>query len=310
MGGKDYYKILGVSRNASAEEIKKAYRKLALKYHPDRNPNNKEAEERFKEINEAYAVLSDPEKRRQYDTFGADSFSQRFSTEDIFRGFDLGEILREFGFATGGRTQNIFTQFFTGGGGFGSGGYGSPFEDMGVHHRSAQKGRDISYELSLTLEEIAQGAQKTISYFLDGKRESVSVKIPKGIEPGKKLRLQGKGYPGERGGPSGDLYILIKELPHQTFKREGQDLVVKKEVPFSLLILGGEIEVPTLTGQVRLKVPPGTPSGVKLRVKGHGLPKLGRDEVGDLYVEVLPIVPKRITPRQRELILGLREEGL
>lgn len=310
MAGKDYYKILGVSKDASTEEIKKAYRRLALKYHPDRNPNNKEAEEKFKEINEAYAVLSDPEKRRQYDTFGAESFSQRFTSEDIFRGFDLGEILREFGFATGGRTQNIFTQFFTGSSGFGTGRQWSPFEDMDGAYRRPQKGKDITYELPLTLEEIAQGTQKTVTYFLDGRRETVSVKIPKGIEPGKKLRLQGKGYPGTMAGPPGDLYIVIKEIPHQTFKREGQDLIVKRFVPYSLLVLGGEIEVPTLKGLAKVKVPKATPSGVKLRIKGHGLPKMGSPEVGDLYVEVLPAVPKDLTPEQRELIYQLREKGL
>jgi len=306
MAGKDYYKILGVSKNASTEEIKKAYRRLALKYHPDRNPNNKEAEERFKEINEAYAVLSDPEKRRQYDTFGADSFSQRFSQEDIFRGFDLGEILREFGFATGGRS-NIFTQFFTGMHGYGQ--RGSPFEEDTIFGRR-EKGKDISYELPLTLEEMAKGASKTVSYYLDGKRETINVKIPKGIEPGKKLRLQGKGYRGEMGGPPGDLYIVIKEVPHELFKREGRDLTLRRHVPYSLLALGGEIEVPTLYGQARLKIPPGTTSGTRFRLKGNGLPSMGGGETGDLYVEVLASVPKGLTPRQRELIAQLREEGL
>lgn len=309
MPGKDYYKILGVSKNASLDEIKKAYRRLAVKYHPDKNPNNKEAEEKFKEINEAYAVLSDPEKRRQYDAFGADTFSQRFTQEDIFRGFDLNEILREFGFATGGRA-NFFTDFFGGASGYGPRVYRVPYEAAEEILRRPKKGKDITYEMALTLEEMATGAQKTVSYFLDGKKETVTVKIPKGIEPGKKLRLQGKGYPGDYGGPSGDLYIIIKEIPHQTFRREGKDLLVKRQLPFSMLALGGEIEVPTLGGAARLKIPPGTSSGTRFRLKGHGMPQMGGGETGDLYVEVLAQVPRDLTPKQKELIAKLREEGL
>ncbi len=309
MPGKDYYKILGVNRDASPEDIKKAYRRLALKYHPDKNPNNKEAEEKFKEINEAYAVLSDPEKRRQYDTFGAETFSQRFTHDDIFRGFDLGEILREFGFASSGRGRNIFTHIFEGADPFGFtySRQGSPFENAEYASR-ARKGADITYELALSLEEIAQPVRKNITYYIDGQKETVSVKIPAGISSGKKLRLAGKGYPGQGGGPRGDLYILIKELPHPLFTREGDDLITRKQVPYSLLVLGGEINVTSILGnQVKVRVPPGTQAGARLRLKGQGLPKMGSSEKGDMYVELFPIVPRELTPKQRELIQSLME---
>jgi curved DNA-binding protein len=192
MAAKDYYHILGVAKNASDEEIKKAYRKLAMKYHPDRNPNKKEAEERFKEINEAYAVLSDKEKRKQYDTFGAEGFQQRFSQEDIFRGFDFDEILSSlFGgrgrrdFRFGGQSGVDFGDFFGRQGGY---------QDTG---RMSQRGEDIVYEMAISLEEAASGGEKRISYRKNGRLEEVSVKIPRGIPSGKKLRLAGKGKEGE-----------------------------------------------------------------------------------------------------------------
>ncbi|MBM4308335.1 MAG: J domain-containing protein [Deltaproteobacteria bacterium] len=306
MANRDYYEILGVSKNASDEEIKRAYRKLAMKYHPDRNPNKKEAEERFKEINEAYAVLSDKEKRKQYDTFGAEGFRQRFTQEDIFRGFDFDEILsglfggrgrREFRFG-GGRGGFDFGDMF-------GGSYG--YQDMG---RTPQKGEDILYELAISLEEAASGGEKRISYPRDGKTEEVSVKIPKGIPEGKKLRLAGKGMPGRKGGPSGDLYLQISIREHPVFAREENDLVVEKEISFSEAVLGTSIEVPTLEGTKRIKVPPGTQTHTKMRLKGLGIPHLHKEGRGDEYVKVIVKIPKRVSEKAKNLIHELAKEGI
>ncbi len=306
MANRDYYDILGVSKNASDEEIKRAYRKLAMKYHPDRNPNKKEAEERFKEINEAYAVLSDKEKRKQYDTFGSEGFRQRFSQEDIFRGFDLDEILsglfggrgrREFKFG-GGRAGFDFGDLF-------GSSYG--YQDMS---RMPQKGEDILYELAISLEEVASGAEKRVSYRKNGKTEEVSVKIPKGIPAGKKLRLAGKGMEGKRGGPPGDLYLQISIREHPLFTREGDDLIVEKEVSFSEAVLGTSLEVPTLEGMKKVKIPPGTQSHTKLRLKGLGLPHFQREGRGDEYVKVIVKVPQKVSERAKRLIEELSKEGI
>ncbi len=305
MATRDYYDVLGVSKKAGDEEIKRAYRKLAMKYHPDRNPNKKEAEERFKEINEAYAVLSDKEKRKQYDTFGAEGFRQRFSQEDIFRGFDFDEILsglfggrgrRESRF--GGRGGFDFGDLFTGQGGF---------QDMG---RMPQKGEDILYELSISLEEAAAGGERRISYRKNGKIEEVSVKIPKGIATGKKLRLVGKGMAGKNGGPSGDLYLQISVREHPIFTREGDDLVVEKEVNFSEAVLGTTVEVPTLEGKKRVKIPPGTQSHTKMRLKGLGLPHFQKEGRGDELVKVIVKVPKRVSEKSKKMIEELAKEGV
>ena len=305
MATRDYYDILGVSKNAGDEEIKRAYRKLAMKYHPDRNPNKKEAEERFKEINEAYAVLSDREKRRQYDTIGAEGFRQRFTQEDIFRGFDFDEILsglfggrgkREFRF--GGRSGFDFGDFFAGQGGY---------QDLG---RMPQRGEDILYELSISLEEAAAGGEKKISYRKNGKIQEVSVRIPKGISTGKKLRLAGKGMEGKKGGPPGDLYLQISVRDHPIFTREGDDLIVEKEINFSEAVLGTTVEVPTLDGKKRVKVPPGTQSHTKMRLKGLGIPHFQKEGRGDEYVKVVVRVPQRVTEKSRKLIEDLAREGI
>lgn len=305
MAAKDYYDILGVNKKASDEEIKRAYRKMAMKYHPDRNPNKKEAEERFKEINEAYAVLSDKEKRKQYDTFGAEGFHRRFTQEDIFRGFDFDEILsglfggrgrREFRF--GGRGGFDFGDIFSGQGGY---------QETG---RVPQKGEDILYELSISLEEAASGGEKRVSYRKNGRIEEVSVRIPKGIPTGKKLRLAGKGMQGRNGGPPGDLYLQISVRDHPIFTREGDDLVVEKEVDFSEAVLGTTVEVPTLEGKKRVKVPPGTQSHTKMRLKGLGLPRFQREGRGDELVKVIVRVPKRVSEKSKKLIEELAREGI
>lgn len=304
MPGKDYYKILGVSKSASPEEIKKAYRKLALKYHPDRNKGNKSAEAAFKDLNEAYAVLRDPEKRKQYDMFGAEGFHSRFTQEDIFRGFDLGSIFREFGFGGGGRGQNPFSQMYGGMGGFGR---GSGFQGQA----QGAKGQNLVYELPMTLEELYHVTNKTIAYQVDGRQERVSVKVPAGIKGGQKLRLQGKGQPGLFGGPPGDLYIQIKELEHPIFRREGADLYVKQKIRFSEAALGTEIEVPTIQQKLlKLKIPPGTQDNAKFRLKGYGMPHYQGTGTGNAYIEISIAIPTKLTKEQKALVESLREEGL
>ncbi len=305
MATRDYYEILGVNKNANDEEIKRAYRKLAMKYHPDRNANKKEAEERFKEINEAYAVLSDKEKRKQYDTYGKEGFQQRYTQEDIFRGFDFDDILSNL---FGGRGRREFR--YGGRGGFD---FGDLFgRQAGVQGgaRMPQKGEDVLYELSISLEEAAFGAEKRISFRKNGKVEEVSVRVPRGIPSGKKLRLAGKGIEGANGGPPGDLYLQVSIKEHPVFTREGDDIVVEEEIHFSEAVMGTTIEVPTLEGRKKVKVPPGTQSHTKLRLKGQGVPHFQKEGRGDEYVKVIVKVPKRISEKSRGLIQELAKEGM
>jgi len=318
MSGKDYYKILSVSKSVSPEEIKKAYRKLALKYHPDRNKGDKAAEAKFKEISEAYAVLSDPEKKKQYDMFGAEGFQTKFSQEDIFRGFDFGSTFKDFGFGGGGRTQDIFSQIFGGGGGGanqyhfrGSGApFGSSYGGFQGQPRRA-KGQDLVYELPLTLEELSRTTNKTISFQVDGRQETVSVKVPAGIAAGKKLRLKGKGQPGPYGGPPGDLFIQIKVLDHPVFRREKNDLYFKQQIKFSEAVLGTEIEIQTIDKKrLKLKIPPGTQNNARFRFKGYGLPHMKGHGRGDAYAEITVQIPKKLNKKQKPLVKSLAEEGL
>jgi curved DNA-binding protein len=314
----DYYQVLGVDKKASADEIKKIYRKLALKWHPDKNPNNKAAEEKFKKISEAYAVLSDAKKREQYDQFGsADQFRQQYSQEDIFRDFDLDEILRGFGFGGGGRGAGR-TTFRTGrrGGGHSQGSddpFSSIFGGMGGQQYSnmPEKGQDAEYNLSISLEESVFGADKKISFQLENRIEDISVKIPPGISSGKKLRLPGKGLSGYNGGPNGDLYLNINVLPHPIYSRDGNDLYIEKTIKFTQATLGTTIDVPTLDGSTkRLKLSPGTQSNTKIRMKGYGVPGLKGAPKGDQYVKINIEVPKKLSEKQIKLIEELAADGV
>jgi len=314
MSGKDYYQTLGVSKPASAEEIKKAYRKLALKYHPDHNKGDKNAEDRFKEISEAYAVLSDPEKKKQYDMFGAEGFRQRFSQEDIFRGFDFGSIFNEFGL--GGSGQNIFSQIFRGAGGPGKTFYrggGAPFGGPhgGFHgHSRETKGQDLVYELPMKLEELTETSTKVVSFYVNGRPESLSVKVPAGMAHGQKLRLRGKGQPSPNGGPQGDLYIQIQEIAHPFFRRQDDDLYFRQEIRFSDAALGSEIEVQTIDQKrLKLRIPPGTQNNAKFRMKGYGMPHMRGTGHGDAYAEIIVAVPRKIDAKQESILKSLREEG-
>ena len=301
----DYYKILGVQKTASGEEIKKAYRKLAMKYHPDHTKGDKGAEEKFKKISEAYAVLSDKEKRKEYDTFGSEGFRQRFSQEDIFRGFDFGDIFREFGFGGGD---------FSHGGGGGrrySFGAGSPFNFSGAQQPGQAKGSDLVYELPLTLREVATGTSKVITFQHQGRSENLTVKIPKGLIAGKKLRLAGKGNPSPYGGPAGNLYIKSKVLDDQVFSSEKYDLYINRELKLTEAILGTTVSVPTIDDkQLSLKIPPGTKPGTKMRLSGHGLPDMKDNKKGDLYVRIQLKIPQNLNEEQKKIVDKLVAVGL
>ncbi len=325
MAKKDYYEVLGVKKTTPDDEIKKAYRKLAMKWHPDRNPGNKQAEEKFKEISEAYAVLSDKEKRKQYDQFGPSGFGQRYSQEDIFRGFDISDLFKGTGFS-----GDIFGRIFGGQGprqarsrpgGYQdysgqSGGQGFDLNDLfsGTEYQTQgsrmPKGEDVEADLNLSFLEAARGGKKKVRYPLGVKMEEVTVTIPAGIESGKRLRLAGKGMEGYRGTPAGDLYLKVNVAEDPLFRREGSDLLVEMEIKLTDALLGTEVEVPSLDGNKLVKIPPGTQSHSRIRLKGLGLPHPQGGGKGDEYVRVLVRLPKGLTERQKKLFEELRKEGV
>ncbi len=360
MAKRDYYEVLGVSRDATEEDIKKAYRRLALKYHPDKNPGSKEAEEKFKEATEAYEVLKDPQKRSTYDQFGHAGLSGAggFGGFD-FSTFDLSDALRAF-MRDFGSFGSVFNEFF------GSTPTGT--------QRRYQKGRDLQIRLKLTLEEIATGVEKKIKLkrlqkctecdgtgvakgslkkicpkcqgagqirrvsrslfgqfvnvstcdYCDGEGmvvdspcpicrgdgrvkgiSTISVKIPAGVTSGNYIQLRGAGNAGPRGGPSGDVVVLIEELEHPTFRRRGDDIMFETLISFTQAALGDEITVPTLDGKVNLKIPPGTQSGRIFRLKGKGIPRLHGYGRGDELIRVLVWVPTRLSSEEKRLLKEL-----
>lgn len=306
MADKDYYSILGVSKTASEDEIKKAYRKLAMKYHPDKTQGDKASEDKFKQISEAYAVLSDKEKRQQYDTFGSTGFQQRYSQEDIFRNFDFSDILRDLGlggaFGSGKRGGKTRFSFSSGGAGFDPFGGGAQYP---------VKGSDLIYEIGLTVDELMNGAQKTLGFQHGGRSENISVKIPKGLVPGKKLRLSGKGESGTFGGPSGDLYIESALIPDPRFDVKGNDVYIHKSIRLTDALLGMALTIQTPGGkELCLKIPAGAKPGTKMRLPGHGLPFMNESRSGDLFVQMDILFPATLTPEQRELVLQLAKTGL
>ncbi len=295
----DYYKALGVEKGASADDIKKAFRKLAVKYHPDRNPDNKGAEDKFKEINEAYAVLSDPEKKQQYDTFGSSGFHKQYTQEDIFRGFDFGNTYKDMG---AGGSEDLFSRLF--GGAFGRSG------GRGGFRSGPQKGGDHEMEVTVSFRDAAQGAEKQIAFRRNGQREELKVKIPAGVDNGSKIRISGKGAQGESGGAAGDLFLIVHVMPDSVFIRDGGDLFVERSIPFSAACLGISLDVPTLEGDKRIKVPAGIQPGTKIRLKGCGIKSLGSNAKGDLFVKIGVHIPESLNGEQKKLIEELAGKGL
>jgi len=294
MAAKDYYEILGVSRDASAEEIKKAYRGLARKYHPDLHPGDKEMEKKFKEINEAYSVLGDPKKREDYDLTGRVSFG-------------------EGGPGAGPWPPGGFGGFGGPGGGGGPGGFGGfggapgGFEDifgeifgMGAR-RGPTRGEDLEYTLRLDFLQAVRGAEVKVSVSRRRGQEKITIKIPPGIQDGARVRVAGKGHEGYDGGPPGDLYIITTVTPHPYFRRKGNDIYITVPVTIREALLGAEIEVPTVTGASKIKIPPGTHGGQKLRLRGKGVPARGGAR-GDQYCEIRVALPGSVDRRSRELI--------
>jgi curved DNA-binding protein len=316
---KDYYAALGVARGANEDEIKKAYRKLAMQYHPDRNKGDKKAEEKFKDISEAYAVLSDKEKRAQYDQFGAADFRQRYSQEDIFRGANFGDAFS----GTGIDPNDLFAHLFGGGHGRGPGGgfrvhfgggapggaggfdFGQMFGQGG--RGGPVDGEDLEYELPVTVEEAHAGAEKQVTYQGPAGPKQIKVRIPAGIGDGQRLRVPGRGEPSHGGGAAGDLYFTVRIEEHPLYEREGTDLILRREVPFTLVALGGTLEVPTLDGTRKVKIAPGTQPQTRIRIGGHGMAGRGGRR-GDFYLIVVPRVPAKLSARQKKLLEQLAEE--
>jgi curved DNA-binding protein len=294
----DLYAVLGVARDADDDAIRTAYRKLARELHPDVNPDDSAAEDRFKRVSEAYSVLSDADKRSAYDEFGEIALDANFDAEkarQAHRAFGGG---RGGGQAFGGGLEDLFSNIFSrGGGGF----HGAPMRHAGA---------DIEAELSLDFVEAALGGEQRLTLSrpaTDGstRQHTVTVRIPPGVSDGGRIRLRGQGGEGAGGGPPGDLYARIRVRPHRLFRREGRDLYLDLPLSVGEAILGAEVEVPTLTGRVTLTVPPGTDGGARLRLRGKGVPHPSGNGVGDLYVVIQIKVPRDLDDSAREQVRGL-----
>ena len=361
MAAKDYYKLLGIEKGATKAEIKKAYKKLAMKYHPDRAPEEKkvEYEEKFKEINEAASVLGDEKKKSQYDQYGSSAFSGGAGGHQAY---DFSDMMSQFGNGNYGNFESIFDQLFGG---------ATQGRSRG---RRQRRGSDLLYELNINLEEVSTGTKKTISVQklehcddckgrggkdfqscshcsgngyvkrtqrtpfgvfqqnapchycntrgevansscdtclgegLERKKKQIDVSIPKGVDTGMRLRLQGEGEAGPEGGPSGDLFVEITVSKHKHFIRKEDNLHLTLPISFSQAVLGDDVEVPTIYGEATLKIPKGTDSETTFRMKGQGIPHLRGSGKGDQMVKVAIQVPKKLSKKQKELIEKLGEE--
>lgn len=309
---KDYYQVLGVDKSASEKDIKKAFRRLARQHHPDVNPNNPQAEERFKEINEAYEVLSDPEKRSRYDQLGADwqrwqqmggrpgdfDWSQWTTGrpgERVHVRYGTPEDLEDL-FGGGSPFSDFFSQIF--------GGMGASAGPSGFQYEiRSRRGQDYEQPVEITLQEAYAGTSRILQK--DGRR--LEVKIPAGADTGTRVRMSGHGGGGTAGGPSGDLYLRVTVMPHPRFERKEDDLHTTVKADLYTMVLGGKVRVPTMKGDVELTIPEGTKNGRTFRLRGKGMPRLRQpDQHGDLYARVEVRLPTHLTPRQRELFEELR----
>ncbi len=302
---KDYYATLGVDKNATTKEIKAAYRKLARKYHPDVNPNDKSAEERYKEINEAYTVLVDPEKREKYDKYGAD-------WENISQGMGQNPFGEGFEFFGGGGSgfSSFFDLLFGGmgeekqGGPFRGGtpfGGGNPFGGGGFNPFNNGKGRDYEYQIDIPVETVYFGSDQILS--VDNK--NITVTIPRGIPDGYKMKLKGLGAQGQK--EPGDLYLTVHIIDASKFKREGDNLNVSVDIDYPTAVLGGEVKFKTISGKsISMKVPPMTKSGSKMRIPGKGMPYFNKDGYGDLYVTLNIQIPDKISDKEKELLQEIK----
>lgn len=332
MPERDYYETLGVPRTASAEEIKKAYRKLAKEYHPDRNPGNKSAEARFREVQAAYDVLGDEEKRKAYDQWGHAGVGAAGAPggTGAWRAGPAGQ--RVYTWRSGGGPDipiedldDLFSAFAGAGAGArtgGRGGAGSIFEELfggrrGRGPRTAPQpepppARDLEHPVDLTFEQAIHGTSLDLRLTPaggQGPAEQLTVKIPPGVSDGQRIRVRGKGYPGGPGVPPGDLYIICRVAPHPYFRRIGNDIYLDLPLSITEAALGTKVQIPTIEGRTVLTVPPGTPSGARLRLKGKGVKPAGGKAPGDQYAVIRIIPPKQLTPRQRELLEALRQAG-
>ena len=293
----DYYEILGVPRDATPADLKKAFRQKAQELHPDKNPDDPKAEDRFKKANEAYAVLSDPDQRKKYDQFGDERFRQAVNVEDIFRGKDFSGIFTDLGLGA-----DLFSNLFGGAGGRRAGG-------RARGRGAAPRGADSYHEFLTGFREAAVGGEATVLIQGPSGTRDLTFRIPAGVRAGQKIRLRGEGAPSEYGGPAGDLYIVIQVAPHPLLTRDGDHIRAEVRVPISTLLLGGTVEVPTLEGPRKIRVPAGTPAGTEHRLRGHGAVTRAGGR-GDLFAVVLPVVPDRLSDDQRAAAERLRELGL
>ncbi len=339
---KDYYNILGIDKTATKDEVKRAFRKLARKYHPDVNPDEPKSGEKFKEINEAYSILSDDKKREMYDKFGVvegdpssyqqysggfpgagqayqspDGTTYYYSTSGNPGGFDFSEIFGNAGRSRSNRGSGGFGgfDFFNDLGDifdvFTKQGTSSRVRDGGYGNRPME-GEDLRYDMEIDFMSAFHGGESKISYRdpTTGQQTTLTVKIPRGIKDQQKLRLKGKGMPGTNGGSPGDLYINVNVKPHPVFKLEEDDIFVEKEIPFTTAVLGGKVEVPGIEKTLKVTIPPGTRDGSLLRLKNQGFYMTGTEERGNLLVKISIQVPHKLNKTQKELIEKLKHLGL
>lgn len=316
---RDYYEVLGVKRNASPDELKKAFRKLAVQFHPDKNQGDKKSEERFKEASEAYEILSDPQKRQQYDQFGhgfaafagagaGAGAGGPFRGGSPFGGFGGFEDQTFSGFGSAGPEsfQDIFGDIF--GEAFRGGPRGPRPGDSGPRGGTKTRGADLRYTITITFEEAATGCEKTISFVRQrgGREETakLAITIPSGVKPGQRLKLRSEGDAPPSGNQFGDLYVIVNVAEHSLFRRVENDVHLELPLNFADAVNGMVVEIPTLTGKASLRIPPGTPSGQIFRLKGKGFPAVGQGgaAMGDMLVKVLIDVPRDLTDDQRELL--------